>query len=129
MFSKYSIIPHHLLSFTKAVKLPTALLNCPRDGDLAATCLSSSCKDFTGHLSACTAEPYQSEDVRHPEVGEEARAGHLSLGSGPAVPSSGAILPVGQARPHLSASQEEAMDETVGKVLNGEAGGSFPFCR
>lgn len=45
---------HHLLSFTKAVKLPSALLKWLCDVDLTVTCLSSNGRDFTGHPSPCT---------------------------------------------------------------------------
>lgn len=45
---------HHLLSFTKAVKLPSALLKWLCDVDLTVTCLSSNGRDFTGHPSSCT---------------------------------------------------------------------------
>lgn len=118
---------HHLLSFTKAVKLPSALFKCPRDGDLAATCLSSSCKDFIGHPSPCTAEPYQSGDTQWPEMDKEATAGDLSLDCGLAMPSSESVLTGAQARTHCSSSQVEVMDRIVGRFFVWEAGGSFPI--
>lgn len=45
---------HHLLSFIKAVKLPSAILKWLGDVDLTVTCLSSNGRDFTGHPSPCT---------------------------------------------------------------------------